>query len=131
MTIDSRAPVASITGAATIVDIEHDEAAFHQQVMKHVFAIVLTPPTVDVLQVTGAMNEDHRGPTALPVGRGIDASIDGRAIAGFETGDRRVDPVVSEKLGNGRDGCCFYLSSFSFTQRLVGQKIQLRRLVAG
>src|ERR1051326_2975965 len=102
MTIDSGAPITAVTGATAIIDIEHDKAALHQQMMKHVFAIVGTPPAMHGLQVTCAMHEDYRGPATLVILRNINAAIDSRAITRFEAGDRRIDPVVSKKFGNRR-----------------------------
>src|SRR5258708_40130553 len=97
---------------------------------KHVCAIDRAPPTMKVLQIAGAMQKHHCRPAALPIRRRVDASVNCRAVARFETGDGRIDPVVSEELRNGRSR-----HRFIRDQRLsrggwpISLQVQLRRLV--
>ncbi len=57
--VDRRAPVAAVAFAGAVVQIQHDVAALHQQVVEHLLAEVGRVAMVDVLQVTGAMHEHH------------------------------------------------------------------------
>src|SRR6266550_4206905 len=99
--------------------------------MKHVFAVVLTPPSMNILQVACSMDEDDgRSTTTFPVRRHVHATVDSRSVACLETHNARVNPVVSEKLWNW--GCCHWLAigRRAFVSGLVRKEVQLRRHVA-
>src|SRR5207253_2200092 len=100
------------------------------EMMKHIFAIVLTPPAVHVLQVAGAVYKDDRWPAALPIRRPVDASIHNCAIARFEAGNRRIDPVVSEEFGDRRSRYLLDLRFRVFLHRPIRQQVKLRWLIA-
>src|SRR5262245_34061630 len=100
VTIDSGSPVSPVTGTATVINVQHEESTFHQQVIKHVLAIVVTPPTMHVLQITRAMNEENGRATTFPRRRHVHSAVDGCPITRFETDDTRIDPIVREKFRN-------------------------------
>ena len=66
--IDRRAPVASVARTGAIVRIENDVTPRRQQVMEHVLAVVGRPEPVRVLQVAGAVHEDHRRRLRIALG---------------------------------------------------------------
>src|ERR1051326_7727771 len=130
MPVNSGAPIAAITRAAKVIDIKDGETFFHQQVMKHVLAKILTPPAMHILQVTGAVNEDDCRSATIPIGRCVNASINGSAVAGFETDDWWIDPFVSKELGNWRSGYGLVRDQrLAGIEGLVRQEIELRRFV--
>ena len=54
------APVAAVAGRGAIVHVDHDVAFLQQQVVEHLLAEVIRPVLLHVLQVAGAVHEDHR-----------------------------------------------------------------------
>ena len=57
--VDRGAPVAAVAFAAAVVEVEHDVALLHQQVVEHLLAEVIRIARADVLQVAGAVHEHH------------------------------------------------------------------------
>src|SRR5262249_37241918 len=100
--VDRRAPIAPVARRGPVIDVHYDEAAFHQQVVEHVFAVITAPPLMDVLQITRAMNEERGGAALLPFRGLVETSWDLHAVARFERDYRRIDPVVSEELVSRR-----------------------------
>src|SRR6185436_4732398 len=99
--INSGAPVAPITGAATIIDIEHHKAALHQKMIEHEFAVVVAPPAMHVLQITGAVYKQYRGAAGLVIGRDVQPSPNRRAVSCFETNEAWINPILSEEFRRG------------------------------
>ncbi len=94
--VDRRTPVAPVTGRATVVDVQNDVALARQQVVEHVLPRIARPPLMDVMQVAGAMNENHSRAIRLSpdVGRTVDPGRHADAVRGGNANDLRFDPVV-------------------------------------
>jgi hypothetical protein len=52
VTVDRGSPITPVSGRSTVVDVKDKESPLHQQMMEHVFTIVLAPPFMDVLQIS-------------------------------------------------------------------------------
>src|SRR5215475_938237 len=94
--------------------------------MKHVLAVIRTPPAMHILEIASAMNEEHSRPTTLPIRRNVHSSIHRGTVASLETDDTWIDPIVGEELRDRR-GCNLLLPALS---RVVCLQVELRRLVA-
>src|SRR5215813_38699 len=94
--------------------------------MKHVLAVIRTPPAMHILEIAGAMDGEHCRPTTLPIRRNVHSSIHRCPVASLETDDAWIDPIVSEELRDRR-GCNLLLLALSC---VVWLQVELGRLVA-
>src|SRR2546423_13318154 len=87
VSVNPRAPVAPVPGGAAVVDAQDREAALHQNVMEHVFAVVARPPLRHVLKVARAVHEDDGGAAATKKGGRVGGAAEGGAGPGAGGGD--------------------------------------------
>ena len=76
----------------------------HQEVVEHVFAIVAGPIFMDVLRISGAVDEDDGGSALLEVSGLVEACRNLDAVAGGEFHDRHIQPLVLRKVRRRRGG---------------------------
>ncbi len=122
--VDRGAPIAAIARRSAIIHICDQIAALHQELMEHVFARVVGPHAIHVLQIARAVHEQHRRPALAIIRRLVNVRPQHRAIARSKRDDRRVQPRILPELGRGRRG---QLLRRRIRSRLL--RIQLRRLV--
>ena len=92
--IDRRAPVAPVARTAAVVHVENRVTLLHQKVMEHVFAEILRPPAMHVLQVAGAVHEDHSGLGRVRLRRNIEPGGYCDAIARGDLDQFRFGPGI-------------------------------------
>ena len=97
LAVDGRAPGAAVTERGAVVDVEHDIALLHQQVVEHLFAEIHGVALGHVLQVARAVREhDDRILFArLQLRRAIQLGPDGGcAMRGRHLHQLRHDPIA-------------------------------------
>ena len=94
--VDRRPPVAPVSAARAVIDVEHDVSARREQVVEHVFPEVARPVLVRVLRVAGAVHEDNAGVRRIAaradhLGR-EQTRVDVHAVPRLERRHLRIDP---------------------------------------
>src|SRR5581483_1573800 len=96
-------PVAPVAFRRAVVEVEDDVAVVHQEMVEHELARVEGPSALDVLRVSGAVDEDHRLAAWSVVRRFVNVRRHLRTIAGGNANDRDVEPRIAREIG-GRGG---------------------------
>ncbi len=99
-----RPPVATITGTSPVIDIENSITIVHQEIMEHVFPVVITPPFMGILKVTRTMDENDPGPVFRAVRGKVEAGRDLHTVGCPEMNEFRYFPVIGPEGSRGGTG---------------------------
>src|SRR6056297_252352 len=128
MTVNTRAPISTVTCTATVINIKNGIAIVYQKVVEHILSKIGTPPLVRILKVTCAVHKNHSG---LVFNRSfglIQSGVDFCAIGCVEGDNFRVLPIVGIKVISIGIGNLLYLGGSTSLNRIVFDE-QFRRLV--